>query len=878
MKVFIYPEYKGEDQGDGGIRRVVEAQVKHLPTFGITIVDSPEEADLIACHIQIPTSFLARWPEKAYVEHCHGLYWSGYEWGGWQNKVNGEVMASIRAADAVTGPSEWVSATLRRHTSRDVISIVHGVDSAEWQTEAPPAGYVLWNKTRVDPICDPSSVNLVAAMMPDVPFVTTFGDEAPNVHVTGKVPYADAKTFVQKASVYLATTKETFGIGTLEAMAAGVPVVGYRFGGQPEIVREGKDGYLVAPGDIGGLVRAISFVLQNRDELSANARERAAEFTWERAAKAYADLYKKTLKERQQKRPRTTIIVTNYNLHEYLGECLKSIHDQTDKDWECIVVDDASPNPQGKALANAFAESDKRFRVIENPSNVYLAEARNIGIREAKGKYILPLDADDYLEPSAVGLLANALDKDRNIHIAYGNVKFVDVDGTPTVYRGFEQNPGFSSWPVEFDLTKQLKEQNLLPYASMYRRSVWQGIGGYSPRCRTAEDATFWTRASSYGFTPKMVTEAPTLVYRNRPGSMSREQPPVHWIVWFPWAHTASLIPAGATLPEQSPVSALDELWVSVVIPVGPNHTLLVKDAVESVDAQFYRDWECIVVNDSGQKLPELPAWVRVIETGKKTPIGVAAARNLGIAASRAPLFLPLDADDLLQPRALSLMVEAFKATKDIIYSDMYEDPETPGSYKVFSFRDFDATNLTRGTLHTVTALTPRAVWRDVGGYDENLPAWEDWDFQLKCADKGYCSRRVAQPLFIYRKHTGIRRNQNLSNFEVSKRGILSKWARLWEGEKLMACSCGVRPAYKSVAQATVQSGNGAQSAQLVEYTGNKSGNVPYRGYDGTYYTFAAGESKLVLTSDLPIFAGRPDFRVVPQGEASLPGAPVLVA
>jgi len=212
-------------------------------------------------------------------------------------------------------------------------------------------------------------------------------------------------------------------------MAAGVPVVGFKWGGQVEIIREAYDGFLVNPNDIANLAMAIEGAFHDRELMSAHARERAAEYSWERAASSYADLFREVIQKKAVSTPRTSVIVTNYNLDKYLTDCLESVFRQEDKDWECIVVDDASPNKKGIEIANSYAEKDSRFKVIVNSKNVYLAEARNIAIRAAKGRYILPLDADDMLGPNALNYLANTLDADRKVHVVYGNVLFVEEDG-----------------------------------------------------------------------------------------------------------------------------------------------------------------------------------------------------------------------------------------------------------------------------------------------------------------------------------------------------------------------------------------------------------------------------------------------------------------
>lgn len=907
LKVYIYPKFTGKPVG--GIPRVVEAQVKHLPQFGIEIVEREDDADLICCHVSIPPAFIKRFPRKPIVVVNHGLMWGEYEWDkNWHTQVNKEAMEAIRVADAVITCSEWVANSIRRHTSRNVHIVNHGIDYGEWQSSLTHKDYVLWNKFRVDAVCDPTPLNQVAALMPAQKFVSTFGDKLPNIALTGELKFEDSKKLVQQAGVYLCTTRETFGIGTLEAMACGVPVVGFNFGGQAEFIEHKGDGWLVSPGDINGLAEGIRWALANRETVGAAARRKAQAFNWERFAEQYASIFKETYakKTAQSSAPRTSIIVTNYQLHDYLTDCLKSVQNQTDQDWECIVVDDASPNAWGREIVHTFVDEDHRFKLVRNEKNVYLAEARNVGIRLAHGRYILPLDADDMLAPNAVAVLADALDSDRSIHAAYGGVFFVDEDGkTPTNFDSWYGKgtnpypPGKSSWPSQFEHEKQIQQMNLLPYSTMYRKESWEQTGGYRRRCRTAEDADMWTRFSSYGFRPKMVTDIDTLIYRNREGSMSRTNS-TEWIKWFSWTKLPQITPAGAVTKEQLSIPSLDPIVISVIIPVGPGHEKIVTDAIDSVDTQSFRNWECIVVNDTGKPLPtELPAWVKVIDWKVSQPSGPAAARNRGIAASKGRLFLPLDADDYLEPDALQFMFNAYQKDPGVVYSDFWQSDMEGKKVSVHHCDDYDPQLITgrkrmfegkvrQGMIHTVTALTPKWAWEKVGGYDEKLPAWEDWDFQIALGNIGVCSQRVPAPLFFYRKHTGFRREENYEFFERSKQGILDKWGKeLWEGKKeLMACGACQKARAQGLTGQAVWSGAKMASkpitsgeAELIRYTGDKQGAIAYRGTSNTVYYFGQGDTKFVLKEDVPMFLQYSEFEVVPQEPVATPAEePVLVA
>ena len=92
-----------------------------------------------------------------------------------------------------------------------------------------------------------------------------------------------------------------------------------------------------------------------------------------------------------------SIIIPIYNVAPYLGECLASLLDQTYQDWEAVCVDDGSVDGSGRIL-DEFAMRDKRFKVIHQ-ENVGVSEARNVGIRMAKGEWIGFIDPDDVVAP-----------------------------------------------------------------------------------------------------------------------------------------------------------------------------------------------------------------------------------------------------------------------------------------------------------------------------------------------------------------------------------------------------------------------------------------------------------------------------------------------
>lgn len=918
MRVYISPTFDRPDAGDGGIRRVVEAMTRYLPDYGIEVVDNPDAADLINCH----AGSLVTVPGKPMVASNHGLYWSDYRWPEEMHRANDAVIEVLARAQAHTAVSEWVAHALARGMLINPEVIYHGVEPGEFVASSNPGRYVLWNKARADSVSNPADMQQLAALLPDVDFVTTIGRATSNVKVVGRMDYETMRTAVRAAGVYLATCRETFGIGTLEAMAAGVPVVGWNYGGQAEIIRNGETGLLVPYGDYEALAAATRQALAKREVLGQAARaDVLARWTWPDKVEQYARLFRRTLAAWRAPRPAVSVIVTCHNLARYLPDCLRSVQAQTLQDWECLIVDDASLD-ETPAIAREFAAADSRFRYLPTPHNLKLSGARNYGFKQATGRYILHLDADDMLTPQALAALAAALDHDPGVHIAYGSLETVGDEATfeNTEY-GRKQ-----AWPGHFDWLSQAAHLNQLPYCAMMRRAVLERSGGYRERDWRAEDASFWLRVTTLGFRAAKVTGENMLLYRIRPDSKSATERGKYgdadgdWTAWYAWrlAPTAAagavvrsrkevpapeLIPFGAQqVPSQHKnVRHYAEPLVSIIIPVGPGHGRYVTDALDSLLAQTVTDWEAIVVNDTGKPL-DLSAWPWARQIDTAGGAGAGAARNRGLEAARGALCLFLDADDWLLGNALATLLEAWLEHPDrYIYSDYY-CWKAGGKLELERLRPYTQQDW-RGQ-HAVTVLMTTEAARAVGGFDEGLPGWEDWDFAIKCAIAGFCGQHTNTPTMVYRQFSGQRRDYAAGNMDTLLPVLRERYGDYYDGRKTMACGkcpgSGATPIMqakqaaahlhaRAAAAEAVQRRNGTMSeAVRMEYIGANTGAISFQRVGGkaltrTYRGGRANTARFadVHPDDVQLLEATGKWKVVPRpGVVATnvpdPGAPVL--
>lgn len=120
-----------------------------------------------------------------------------------------------------------------------------------------------------------------------------------------------------------------------------------------------------------------------------------------------------------------SIIIPVYKVEEYLHRCIDSVLEQSFSDYEIILVDDGSPD-NCPSICDRYCEKDKRITVIHK-ENGGLSDARNSGLKIAKGEYVLFLDSDDYYLKGSLDVISRFLNVDKP-DILIGNL--INEDGT----------------------------------------------------------------------------------------------------------------------------------------------------------------------------------------------------------------------------------------------------------------------------------------------------------------------------------------------------------------------------------------------------------------------------------------------------------------
>lgn len=125
--------------------------------------------------------------------------------------------------------------------------------------------------------------------------------------------------------------------------------------------------------------------------------------------------------------PLVSIIVPIYNVEKYIERCIESVKAQTYAEWECICVDDCTPDKSVEEVEK-ITHGDKRFSILHHDKNRGLSAARNTGTRAAKGEYVYYLDSDDELTPICIESLVNLAVKYPKAEIIQGSTRSIQEE------------------------------------------------------------------------------------------------------------------------------------------------------------------------------------------------------------------------------------------------------------------------------------------------------------------------------------------------------------------------------------------------------------------------------------------------------------------
>ncbi len=212
--------------------------------------------------------------------------------------------------------------------------------------------------------------------------------------------------------------------------------------------------------------------------------------------------------------PAVSVIMPAYNVAAYLGAAIDSVLAQTFADLELLIVDDGSTDGSAR-IAGTRARRDPRVRLMRRP-NGGIAAARNDALRAATSPVLAILDSDDLWAPAYLESQMAILDRHPDIDIVTGNAVLL---GGP--HDGLPARPYPDPRPAP-DLSTIIADESAVFIMSVFRRRVYDAIGGFDEAFRTNEDYEFWLRAALAGFRFAR-NDRPLGRYRRRSDSLSAD-------------------------------------------------------------------------------------------------------------------------------------------------------------------------------------------------------------------------------------------------------------------------------------------------------------------------------------------------------------------
>lgn len=211
-----------------------------------------------------------------------------------------------------------------------------------------------------------------------------------------------------------------------------------------------------------------------------------------------------------------SIVIPVYNVAPYLRQCLDSLLAQSYKDFEVICVDDGSTDGSGEIL-DEYSDRDCRLRVVHQ-TNSGVSAARNKGLEEAAGDWMLFLDADDYIESDLLHQLAESIPV--GVDVVGYLVKHIEENGSPSKIQRNQFVPIVTTGDRLLLEDRRYGCYQSCGWDKIYRRDFLNQKGlSYSVELKLGEDVLFAQMALALASKVAVLATEAAYCYRNRSGS-----------------------------------------------------------------------------------------------------------------------------------------------------------------------------------------------------------------------------------------------------------------------------------------------------------------------------------------------------------------------
>lgn len=521
-------------------------------------------------------------------------------------------------------------------------------------------------------------------------------------------------------------------------------------------------------------------------------------------------------------KPLISILTPTYNTNiEFLRECIASVRAQSYDNWELCITDDASTDPEVRAVITELAKADKRIRYTFRKKNGHISRATNDSLAMAKGEFVALLDHDDVLWPNALFEVVRVLNDDRNLDFLYSDEEMIFND------RRDHRHPFFKpDWNPEF-----LESVNYITHFAVLRARLMRDIGGFRVGYEGAQDWDLFLRATD---ATKRLRHIPTVLYSWRMSETSTALT----MDSKPYVHEAQRRAIQESLKARGHEAAelhtgvLKDYWnvvhpvagnplVSIVIPT-KNQYQIVRRCIESIYAKTtYKHFEVVLV-DTGSTDDKVRRWykkitaahhnLRVVEWPEQ-PFSYARSCNFGAGQAKGEFLVFLNNDtEVLTPNWLQLFLsDAQREDIGAVGCKLYYPGRTYiqhagigigfGGIAGNSLTQVNAKQMTSmqhiygDTRHEVSAVTAACLmikkdrFEGVKGFDEKFRVtYNDVDLCLRLREAGY--RNIYSPVIELIHHESIsvgrpeeKKVRDTAEFDEATRLFKKRWKAMIESD-----------------------------------------------------------------------------------------------
>jgi GT2 family glycosyltransferase len=510
------------------------------------------------------------------------------------------------------------------------------------------------------------------------------------------------------------------------------------------------------------------------------------------------------------RQPLISVVVPVYNTpRKYLEEMVRSVRNQTYRNWELCIADGGSAAEWVRPLLSQFADSDSRIRLAILESNRGIAGNTNAAIELAQGEFVAFLDHDDVLAPFSLFEIVAALNNQPEVDLIYSDEDKLDESGRRV-------DPCFKpDWSPD-----TLRSHNYVCHLLAIRRSIVEQLGGIREGFDGAQDYDLVLRASELA---RQIVHIPKVLYhwRMHPQSTAANTDSKRYLVEAgrrALAEHLARMQTPATVAEGHIAGVYRVIYhlprqplVSVLIPNRDSVAMLCR-CMESISRSSYANCEVLILENNSEQ-PETLAYYRQLERERRArivswnkPFNYAAVNNFGAAHARGEVLLFLNNDvEAINPDWLELMVKhALRPEVGAVGAKLYYPDDTiqhagivvgMGGVAGHSHLHFPRTAtgyMDRLQLpHNCSAvtgaclMTRREIFEKAGGFDEGFVlAFNDVDLCLQIQALGY---RVlwtpeAELYHFESKTRGYEDTpEKLARFRREYQRFIAKWGKFLE-------------------------------------------------------------------------------------------------